>query len=49
MSITKLHEQSYLAMENKIQQQKALNLLGLARKAGKLTTGQDLVLSLIHI
>lgn len=48
MSITKLHEQSYLAMENKIQQQKALNLLGLARKAGKLTTGQDLVLAAIR-
>ena len=48
MSITKLHEQSYLAMENKIEQRKALNLLGLARKAGKLTTGQDLVLAAIR-
>ena len=48
MSITKLHEQSYLAMENKIEQQKALNLLGLARKAGKLITGQDLVLAAIR-
>ncbi len=48
MSITKLHEQNYLAMENKIKQKKALNLLGLARKAGKLTTGQDLVLATIR-
>ncbi len=35
-------------MENKIEQRKALNLLGLARKAGKLTTGQDLVLAAIR-
>ncbi|KRL84049.1 L7Ae/L30e/S12e/Gadd45 family ribosomal protein [Ligilactobacillus apodemi] len=35
-------------MENKLKQQKVLNLLGLARRASKLSTGQDLVLRAIR-
>lgn len=35
-------------MENKVDQKKALALLGLARRAGKLTTGQDQVLKAIR-
>lgn len=44
MLIIKLHELSYLAM-NKL---KILNLLGLAQRARKLTTGEGLVLKQIQ-
>ncbi len=42
MLITKSHDGNYSEMENK---QKVLNLLGLARRAGKITTGSELVLN----
>lgn len=41
MLIIKLHVQNYLEMENK---QKILNLLGLARRAGKVVAGEEMVL-----
>lgn len=41
MLIIKLHVQNYLEMENR---QKILNLLGLARRAGKVVAGEEMVL-----
>jgi len=45
MLITKQHVRNCSAMQNK---QKLLNLLGLARRAGKLVTGEDMVLGAIR-
>src|SRR5699024_3241825 len=45
MLIIKQHVRSFLAMQSK---QKLLNLLGLARRAGKLVTGEALVLDAIR-
>lgn len=41
MLIIKLHGQNYSEMENR---QKILNLLGLARRAGKVVAGEEMVL-----